>query len=109
MTKEFATAVKALGWSVEEEEEGMYRLGKYSPYGQDFSILVEGETVQELVEAVYDVYENFDVSEETYLWLDHTGHGKNGAPHEMKDVLADMEACEANILSLHSQLVQLDL
>ena len=37
---------------------------------------------------------------EAYLWLDDNGHGKNGAPYRMKDVLADMEEAEKNIDSL---------
>jgi len=36
-------------------------------------------------------YESFDASEEAYLWLDNSGHGKNGAPYDMKDVYEDME------------------
>ena len=36
-------------------------------------------------------YESFDVSEEAYLWLDNSGHGKNGAPYDMKDVYEDIE------------------
>ena len=33
--------------------------------------------------------------EEAYIWLDDSGHGKNGAPHDMKDVYEDMEACKS--------------
>ena len=41
-----------------------------------------------------DYYNAFDADEETYLWLDDNGHGKNGAPYHMRDVLDDMEAVE---------------
>ena len=40
---------------------------------------------------------DYDVSYETYLWLDNTGHGKNGAPYELEDVLEDIKACEQYI------------
>ena len=92
------------GWSIVEEGENEYRLGKYSPHGQDFSIIVEGETEAALIKNIHEAYENYDVSEETYLWLDHTGHGINGAPYDMKDVLEDMEACESMILELYNTL-----
>ena len=95
-------------WSIDVEGENDYRLGKYSPAGQDFSIIVEGEEVDEIIESIYQAYENYDVSEETYLWLDNTGHGVNGAPYEMRDVLEDMEACEQMILDLYNTLKSFD-
>ena len=38
---------------------------------------------------------------ETYLWLDSDGHGKNGAPYDMKDLYEDMEACREIIYELY--------
>lgn len=75
-------------------EEDEWEFGKYSPAGQDFWFTVYANDIDELAEKVLDYYENFDVSEEAYLWLDHSGHGKNGAPYDMKDVYEDMKACE---------------
>lgn len=98
--------IEALEWSTNKEGDNLYRLGKYSPAGQDFSIVVEGEDAKELIQAIYQSYENYDVSEEAYLWLDNTGHGRNGAPYEMKDVVVDMEACERMILDLHQELTK---
>ena len=46
-------------------------------------------------------YNDFDVSYEAYLWLDNTGHGTNGAPHDMKAVYEDMEECEGFIYELY--------
>lgn len=45
-------------------------------------------------------HENFDVSEETYTCLDHSGHGINGAPYDMRDVYNDMEECQDEIEKL---------
>lgn len=107
MSKEIEALVKKiedLGWSVEKEDDNEYRLGKYSPAGQDFSIVIEGEDVEELIDSIDKAYENYDVSEQAYLWLDDTGHGRNGAPYEMKDVVADMEACEQMIKDLYDEL-----
>lgn len=104
-TEKLLSKVKEAGWTVETEDEHSYRFGKFSPAGQDFSIVVEGEDADELTKSIYERYENFDVSEETYLWLDDTGHGKNGAPYHMKDLLEDMEACEQMILDLYNGLL----
>lgn len=78
-------------------EEDEWEFGKYSPAGQDFWFSVCANDIDELAEKVLDYYENFDVSEEAYIWLDHSGHGKNGAPYDMKDVYEDMKACEEYI------------
>lgn len=68
---------------------------KMSSMGQDFSFTIEHENdIDQLGRNVEKYYENFDVSEEASLWLDETGHGKNGAPYDMKDVYKDMEECE---------------
>lgn len=81
------------GFTVSHEGDE-WEFGKYSPAGQDFWFTVYADDMDELAEKVLDYYENFDVSEEAYLWLDHSGHGKNGAPYDMKDVYEDMKSCE---------------
>lgn len=101
---ELVKKIEELGWKVEEEGDNEYRLGKYSPAGQDFSIAIKGKTDEELINSVHQAYDDFDVSEETYLWLDNTGHGKKGAPYHMKELLADMEVCEQMILDLYNEL-----
>lgn len=109
MTKEITGLIKKIeisGWNVQKEEEFTYLLSKFSSMGQDFNIVIKGETVEQLMDDIKQVYDDFDVSYETYLWLDHTGHGVNGAPHEMEDVLNDMKECEQMILELHNELTQ---
>lgn len=80
-------------------------ISAFSPEGQDCNIeieLNEGDTLTTLADEVYDRYEAFDVSEETYLWLDNTGHGTNGAPYELEDVLDDMKWQEKWILRVYN-------
>lgn len=94
-----------LGWTVSHEDENIYLFGKYSSAGQDFNILIDTEADPTLfLNNLYERYSDFDISEEAYLWLDDTGHGKNGAPYDMKDVYEDMEECRDNILELYSAL-----
>lgn len=94
-----------LEWCVQQECGNVYLFSKFSPLGQDFNISVDTEDDPNLfLHNLDQTYLNFDVSEETYYWLDSSGHGKNGAPYDMKDLYEDMEACEAMIMSLHAEL-----
>ena len=94
------------GWKVdysytdEKQKEVIFWFEKYSPAGRDFCFEVsvpneddEDTFCENVADAIYAYWEDFDVSYETYLWLDDTGHGKNGAPHNMKDLYEDMQAC----------------
>ena len=98
--------IEELGFIVRrDEDDGMYRFSKGSSAGQDFFFEVEpGEDLFDLSENVYRYYESYDVSEETALWIDSTGHGKNGAPHDIEDIVADMKECEQFILDLYELL-----
>lgn len=99
---------EANGWSVyiEDESEGniCFDFGKYSPAGQDFHVSAELENNEPdtLTDNLYARYSDFDVSSETYLWLDNDGHGKNGAPYDMKDLYEDMETCQEMIMDLYN-------
>ena len=84
-------------FSVTCDEDGEITFGKYSPAGQDFGFSVNADTLDELLEKIGEYHYYYDPSEEAYLWLDNTGHGKNGAPYDMKDVYEDMEACKEYI------------
>ena len=94
------------GWKVyysytdEKETEIIFSFEKYSPAGRDFYFEVSVPNDEDeyviycsVADAIYTYWEDFDVSYETYIWLDETGHGKNGAPHNMKDLYEDMQAC----------------
>ena len=84
-----------LGWTIiQDENETEIELCKSSPEGQDFHICIDTENDADyFLQNLYDYINDFDISYEAYIWLDHTGHGKNGAPYEMIDVYKDMEAC----------------
>ena len=84
------------------KESMTYTFSKVSPAGQDFSFEVDiGCDIEDFLDIVDNCYQNFDVSYETYLWLDNTGHGKNGAPYELEDILEDIKACEQYINDAH--------
>lgn len=98
--------IRELEWNVSIDDKSTYvGLQKYSPAGQDFYMQIDTENDKDkFIDNLYDYYENFDVSYETYLWLDETGHGRNGAPYDMKDLYEDMEACEEMIKELYDSL-----
>lgn len=64
----------------------------------------ELEAAELFIHSIYRQYIDYNPSEETYYWLDSTGHGKNGAPYEMIEVYNDMVECENMILSLYDDL-----
>lgn len=98
------------GWSVNiisnDASNFTFEFSKRSPAYQDFNFCADMENgdIYSLINNIYEQYNDFDCSEKTYIWLDSTGHGTNGAPYDMKDVYEDMEACEQMILDLHDVL-----
>lgn len=96
--------IEEYGWTIKQEDDNLYRLGNHSPSGQYFSILVRKYTDESFIDEIYQQYNDFDVSTETYQRLDKEGHGMNGELYEMADVLADMEQCKENILDLYKHL-----
>lgn len=95
-------------WSL-TVDNNEYAFNTYSPQGQDFNIEIMADTVDELIEKLYERYNNFDCSEETYLWLDESGHGINGAPYDIKDLYEDMENCKILIFDLYHSLKSHDI
>ena len=98
--------IEELGWNTSVNEDSTYvEIQKYSPAGQDFIFGVNtyGDS-NKFIENIYDYYKNFDVSYEAYLWLGNDGHGRNGAPYDMKDVYEDMESCKKMIHELYTSL-----
>ena len=101
------------GWKVdsyyvdEEETNICFHFSKYSPAWQDFyfEVCVRNEEDEDiffdyLKNAIYKYWEGFDVCYETYILLDETGHGRSGAPYDMKDLYEDMQACADMIQDL---------
>lgn len=99
MINKIVRCAKDKGWNVNtERHNGMtiFEFSRFTPAGQDFSFPAEmkGNQLDSLITDMEDYYEGFDVDSEAYVWLDESGHGRNGAPYRMRDVLEDMEAAE---------------
>ena len=101
-----------LGWSVDfsESQKGKtdVNFAKYTSYGQDFnfSVELEDDDMEAFIDNIHEYYENFDVDEEAYIWIGSDGHGKNGAPYHIADIVKDMEEAEVMMADLYEAFRQ---
>lgn len=86
--KQFIKIAEDLGWTVHKDLYDI-ELGQYTTYGQDFWFSVNRN--EDYVKQVYEYYDSFDPEQEALLWVGDDGHGKNGAPYHLKDIIKDME------------------
>lgn len=89
--------------TISEDEDVNISFAKTSSYGQDFNFEISVDKDASMIDIwreLQSYQNNFDVSAEAYLWLDESGHGKNGAPFEMIDVYNDMEECKGFVTEL---------
>lgn len=105
------TAVAAsLGWEVktdiQQKKRVEFEFQRYTKMGQDFFFTVgmKGNDTDSLISEIEDYYEGFDPDYEAYLWIGTDGHGRNGAPYHIKDIVSDMEDAEAMIKTLYETL-----
>ena len=89
-------------YSVYDDDSGYVEISKYSTAGQDWSTVIAlGEDINEFADNIYSAYESYDPEYEASLWIGDDGHGKNGAPYHIKDIVEDMEECEGFIRRLY--------
>lgn len=106
LSKKLVKKIEEHNFSVYEDECG-YDFRKYSSAGQDFGFYIgKQDTLEEFADAVLNYYQGYDPSEEAYLWLDDTGHGRNGAPYEMVDVYNDMVECKDFIYEFYEIILE---
>lgn len=97
--------VEKLNYSITQECDNVYDIGKSSPRGQDCHVSIDTENDADLfIENIRAYVSDYDVSYETYLWLDDEGHGSNGVPYDMKDVYEDMEWWKDSLKELANTL-----
>lgn len=97
------------GFSVDTEitdDEVRFTFSQYTDFGQDFffEATMKDYDIYTLIGEVEDYYEGYDPDEEAMLWVGPDGHGKNGAPYRLTDVVKDMEQCEQMIKNLFDAL-----
>ena len=98
------------GWSVDISEinENVDNIcfQCYSPAGKDFSFDVEvkNNNPESLLKEMADYYDDFNPDREALQWCDQDGHGINGAPKRLKDIIIDFEKVEEAIHQLQLTL-----
>ena len=94
------------GWSISVEDENktsiQFEFQRYTKYGQDFNFNadMQNEDIDTLIAGMKRYYEDFDPDYEAYLWIGDDGHGRNGSPYHIKDIVSDMEEAEEQIYEL---------
>ena len=64
---------------------------------------MKGNDTGNLISEIEDYYEGFNPDYEVQ-WIGSDGHGRNGAPYHIKDIVSDMEDAEAMIKTLYETL-----
>lgn len=106
---DFLKLAEDLGWSYNvsdtpnERGEVCVELEKYSPQGQDFiaTIWFENENEHNFIKALREYWQDYDPDEEACKWIGEDGHGKNGAPYSIRELLDDMEDCKGMLRELY--------
>lgn len=99
-------------WSVHNHDENynnidLYLSKSYSR-GQDFGFYVDYDSgdVNGLINTIEAYYESYDPCEKAALWIGPDGHGCNGAPYNLSDLIEDMRECKSNVKKLVDLLNQ---
>lgn len=106
---------EAKGWSVHTSKNPktgiwQFEFSQFTKAGQDFNFsadMKDGDP-DSLIKSVREFYEDFDPDGEAYLWIGKDGHGRNGAPYHIRDIVADMEDAEDMVLDLLASLEETD-
>ena len=98
------------GWAVtierKAESDIFFEFEKITPKGQDFifSVDTRNNSLGLLIENIFEYYQNYDPDYEAYLWIGPDGHGKNGAPYHIADIVEDMESAAEMVYQLYDAL-----
>lgn len=91
-------------WSVSSyTDDGRVELQKYSPAGEDFSIIVE---VEDFTESVREYANDFDANEHAEMWIEARGK-VNGVPESIRELIEDAEAIQEMLDGLADALEEI--
>ena len=112
--KQIVAAAERAGWNctIERRKKNSYRENDYwyvcfntdSRFNQDVCFEYDVNALGMIADEVYDTWQGYDPSEEAMLWVGSDGHGKNGAPDDIRDIIADMEEVESKLENLYTVL-----
>lgn len=91
-------------WSVSSyTDDGRVELQKYSPVGEDFSIIVE---VEDFTESVREYANDFDADEHAEMWVEARGK-VNGVPESIRELIEDAEEIQEMLDGLADALEEI--
>lgn len=105
---DFLKLADDLGWSYNvsdtpnERGEVCVEFENYSPQDQDFIFYIWFEMDKEcdFSDKLEEYWRGFDPSEEAIKWIGPDGHGTNGAPYDIQDIINDMVDCKEMLREL---------
>lgn len=102
LKEDLKAKLEEIGWSAYEDEKDI-DFSTCSAFGGDIDIVIDkGKNLIDLAHNIYEYWDNYDVSYEASLWIGEDGHGKNGAPYDLKDIYEDMEGVKNMINNLYN-------
>ena len=91
-------------WKMKLTRENSTVTATFTPrfsLNKDYSLEIEDvRNYDDLCEKVRDCYEEYDPDYETYLWKSSDGHGINGAPYHIRDILAEHDLIDSKLSGL---------
>ena len=109
--KQIEKAAEDAGWNVtiNKDKDG-YSVAFHmytDTAGQDVNVELQVAKLEDLKHEVYEYWQNYDVDEETSLWIGPDGHGKNGAPYHITDIVKDMQEVDDSLEKLSDELCKI--
>lgn len=97
--EDVANIAEEIDWSVSIDGAEI-TFSNYSDAGYDLNVVITAHSPEDVVPELKRWWDGFDPSEEAYLWIDSSGHGKRGAPYELIDIYKDMVGCKEMVADL---------
>lgn len=91
---------ESMGFTVEYNDDGI-DISQYTPYDQDWHLEIDADNLFQLIEKLQWEWQSFDVDYESSLWIGKDGHGMNGAPYHICDIVEDIQSCKDYIEGLY--------
>ncbi len=107
--EKIASAFEELDLSFELDAESQtLEISTYSPEGQDCSATFKADYMENLLRDMAEWIYDYDADYQASLWIGDDGHGRNGAPYHLKDIVTDMEWWRDQINKLLDRLCEID-
>lgn len=89
-----------LGWSSHvTAEDSSIEFSQETPAGEDFSFCVSGNTLEEIVAAIREYADDFDMEDHVKMWLDAKDSGMSGVP-SVVELVEDAQAIQEMLNTL---------